>query len=119
MKNLISLLLVVGALAGGGWLKYFGPFYLDAYRMEEITESVALTWSAYTKPRAEGELVAQFRDRDIDYITPEHCNLEERGGEFSVSCAWQVDVYPPLIAGRRLDFLVESVASKDRRLVED
>ncbi len=119
MKNLISLLLVVGALAGGGWLTYFGPYYMDSYRMEEITQTVALTWAAFTKQRAETELLTQLRDRDIDYITPEHCNLKEMGGDFLVSCTWQVDVYPPLVAGRRLDFTVESVASKDGRLVDD
>ncbi len=118
MKNLISLALVAAAVAGGGWLIYFGPYYKDKYVMEEVVQSVALTWAAYTKSRAETELVSQFRQRGIDYITPDHCALKEMGSDYYVSCAWQVDVYPPLVGGRRLDFEVESVATKDGRLVE-
>lgn len=119
MKNLISLLLVGAALVGGGWLIYFGPYYKDRYVMEEVTQSVALTWAAYNKERASSELEQQFRKRGIDYITAEHCEIKEMGDQVYVSCAWQVDVYPPLIGGRRLDFEVESVAGKDGRLVDD
>lgn len=119
MKNLISLLLLAAALVGGVWLIYFGPYYKDELVMEEVTQTVALTWAAYNQQRAASELESQLRQEGIDYITPEHCDLKQMGDEYYVSCAWQVDVYPPLVGGRRLDFAVESVAGKDGRLVLD
>ncbi len=107
MKNLITLALLVGAVAAGGWLVYFGPYYKDYYTMEEVAESVVLTWQAYTKERAKGEINHQLKARGIDYITPAHFALREEAGEKVVEVEWQVDVYPPLVGGRRLDFYIE------------
>jgi len=119
MKNFLSLLLVVGLLAAGAWLVYFLPYYKDYYIMQEVTQSVALTWAAFNKDRAVREVNIQLQKREIDYITAEHCELSEHAGEFHVDCAWQVDVYAPLIGGRRLSFETGSVANKDGRLVND
>ena len=119
MKNLISLALVVGAVAGGGWLVYFGPYYRDYYTMQEVVQSVALTWAAYDKPRGEREVGQQLAKREIDYITPQNCELTDHAGELTVSCAWQVDIYLPVGPGRRLDFEVEAAATKDGRLVNN
>ncbi len=119
MKNLIVLILVAFAVVGGVWLIYFFPYYKDYYTMKEVVQSVSLTWAAYNKPRAETEITMQLQKREIDYITPQNCELKESGGEFVTSCAWQVDVYPPLIGGRRLDFEVEAAATKDGRLVTE
>lgn len=119
MKNLLTLLLVAGLVVLGGWLVYFFPYYKDKYTMDEVVQTVALTWAAYDKTRAEHEVSTQLGKREIDYITPQNCELKESGGEFRVSCAWQVDVYPPFIGGRRLDFEVEAAATKDGRLVDD
>lgn len=119
MKNLLSLLLVASLVVGGGWLIYFGPYYRDYYTMQEVAQTVSLTWAAYDKSRGEHEIATQLEKRDIDYITPQNCELNESGGEFVVTCAWQVDVYPPLIGGRRLDFEVQSASTKDGRLVDE
>ena len=119
MKQLISLILVLGLVAAGGWFIYFWPYYKDYYTMQEVAESVALTWSSYNKERAVVEIDSQLKKREISYIEPTQFELRESGGEFEVSVAWQVDVYPPLIGGRRLDFEVDAVATKDGRLVND
>ena len=119
MKNLISFVLVAAAIVGGGWLIYYGPYYKDYYTMQEVAQSVALTWAAYNKERAGHEVEDQLKAREIDYITPEHCELHEAAGELVVTCRWQVDVYPPLVGGRRLSFEAEAAATKDGRLVDD
>lgn len=118
-KDYLTLLTVSGVVIGGGWLTYFGPYYKDYYVMQEVAESGALTWAAYSKERGRHEVADQLKRREIDYVTPAHCELHEGIGTFIVTCRWQVDVYPPLIGGRRLDFEAEAVASKDGRLVVD
>ena len=80
---------------------------------------MAMNWGAYTRTRAEGELENQLRRREIDYITPEHCRLQEQAGEKVVTCAWQVDVYPPLVGGRRLEFEVEGRVDSTGNLVKN
>ena len=119
VKNLISLTLIAGLLVAGGWLAYFGPYYKDFYTMQEVTESVVLTWGAYNRERAEGEIGTQLRRREIDYITPEHCSFHEEASERVFGCAWQVDVYPPLIGGRRLDFETEARVDARGELFRD
>ena len=119
MKNVLSILLLAGALAGGGWLVYFGPYYMDSFTMQEVTESAVLTTASFGMKRGGEELAYQLDKRGIDYITAEHCAIAERGGTFHCDCAWQVDVYPPLIGGRRLSFSASAEASKDQRLVKD
>jgi hypothetical protein len=119
MKHLLTLLLGGGVIVGGGWLVYFGPYYMDSYTMQEVTESVALTMASFGTKRGLTELEHQFDKREIDYITAEHCELSDRDGQFSCNCEWQVDVYPPLIGGRRLSFWAGATAGKDQRLVKD
>jgi hypothetical protein len=119
MKNIISLLLLAGALAGGGWLIYFGPYYMDVYTMQEVAETSVLTAAAFGTARGTQELDHQLERRGIDYITGEHCKVAEKAGEFHCDCTWQVDVYPPLIGGRRLSHEVHAAAGKDQRLVKD
>lgn len=117
VKNLLGFLLVAALIAGGGWLAYFGPYYKDYYTMEEVVQSVVLTWGAYNKDRAVAEVATQLRRREIDYITPEHCRLREEASERVVLCSWQVDVYPPLVGGRRLDFSTEARIDSQGQLI--
>ena len=119
MKNVLSVLLLIGALVGCGWLVYFGPYYMDSLTMQEITESVVLTTASFGDKRGGQELDFQLEKRGIDYITAEHCVIKERGGNFHCDCAWQVDVYPPLVGGHRLSFSAGAEAGKDQRLVKD
>ena len=119
MKHLLSLLLAVGVVVGGGWFVYFGPYYMDSYTMQEVTETTALTMASFGVKRGSQELAHQLEKREIDYITAEHCELAEKSGTFSCDCEWQVDVYPPLIGGRRLSFSAGAAAGKDQRLVKD
>ncbi len=119
MKNFITLVIVVGLVAAGGWLTYFGPYYKDYYTMQEVAESVVLTWQAYTKERATTEITAQLRKREIDYITPAHFTLREEAGQKVVEVEWQVDVYPPLVGGRRLDFYVEERVDQNGEIVRE
>ncbi len=118
-SGLLGPLMVASVVVGGGWLIYFGPYYKDYYTIEEVAQSGALTWAAYNKERGRHEVADQLKRREIDYVTPAHCELHEGVGTFIVTCRWQVDVYPPLIGGRRLDFVAEATASKDGRLVVD
>lgn len=108
VKNFLSLTLIAALIAAGGWAIYFGAYYKDYFTMQEVTESVVLSWGAYNKTRAEAEIGTQLRRREIDYITPEHCDFREEATERVFDCAWQVDVYAPLIGGRRLDFATEA-----------
>ena len=119
VKNLLNLTLLAALVAAGGWLAYFGPYYKDFYTMQEVTESVALTWGAFTKERAESEIGTQLRRREIDYITPEHCSFHEEANERVFACAWQVDVYAPFIGGRRLDFSTESRVDSRGELIRN
>ncbi|MBM4369710.1 MAG: hypothetical protein FJ102_26100, partial [Deltaproteobacteria bacterium] len=56
---------------------------------------------------------------DIDYITPAHFTLSEEAGQKVVVVEWQVDVYPPLVGGRRLDFYVEQRVDQSGDLVRE
>lgn len=119
MQKFLTLLLLTGGLVGGGWLVYFGPYYIDSYTMQEVTETVALTSAAFGVKRGSQELDDQLIRREIDYITPEHCDIAERAGTFHCDCSWQVDVYPPLVGGRRLSLSATAEATRDQRLVKD
>jgi hypothetical protein len=117
--RIVSLLLLVAALAGIGWAWLFGPYWIDYYKMQDVAGSAVLSWAAFDETRGRMQLVEQLRHREIpDYITLDACRFyEEQGALKVVDCAWTADVYIPLVdQTRRLFFQVKKTATRDGRL---
>lgn len=117
----LPLLLFLAALAAAAWAWFFGPYYLDAVKMEDVAGSAVLSWAAFDEGRGRSELAEELRRREIpDYLTPDACKFyKQGGGEKVVDCSWTVDVYLPVIDHtRRLAFQVVQVAGADGRLAE-
>jgi hypothetical protein len=109
MRQLVSLLLMVGAVVGVGWCYYFAPFYIEHFRMGDVVGSAAMTWHALGEKKGREELLVRMRQREIDseYLDPAtRCQFYEEEGNKIVGCEWEVEVYPPLVGGRRLHFAV-------------
>lgn len=109
----LSVVLLVAVLIGLGWSYYFGSYYVDAFKMNDVVGSAALSWTAYTQQRAQNELKDQLKRREIpEYLTPEQCTFyEEPEGAKVVDCQWHVDVEVPLMGERRLRFRVAKAAN--------
>lgn len=109
----LTVVLIVAAAAGAAWCYYFGPYYLDEYRMQDVVATTALTWAAYSEDRAHVELKDQMRLREVgSYLTPEQCTFYEDVGETKViDCDWYVDVFLPGDNGRRIKFKVAYAAA--------
>lgn len=117
----LTLVLILAAAAAAGWAWFFGPYYVDAFKMEDVAGSAALSWAAFDEQRGKMELAEELRRREIpDYLTPDACKFyKQNGDEKVVDCAWTVDVYLPVIdQTRRLAFQVVQVANTDGRLAE-
>lgn len=108
----LTVVLILAAAAGAGWCYYFGPYYIDEFKMQDVVGTAALTWGAYNEERAHVELKDQMRIRGVgEYLTPEQCTFYEDVGETKVvDCDWYVDVYLPFEAGRRIKFRVAYAA---------
>lgn len=104
----LTVVLIIAAAIGAGWAYYFGPYYMDEYRMTDVVGTAALTWGAYNEDRAHVELKDQMRLREVgEYLTPEECTFyEDVGNTHVVDCSWYVDVQLPFDNGRRLNFRV-------------
>lgn len=111
--RVLSFLLIVALAAGCGWAYIFGPYYLDAWKMQDVVGSAALSWSAFTEEKGRAQLREELQRREIPgYFTEDKCTFyEEPDGMKVVDCEWYVDVYPPLVAPRRLKFSVAKAAS--------
>ncbi len=117
----LTLVLILAAAAGAGWVWLFGPYWIDAYRMNDVAGSAALSWAAFDEPRGRMELAQELRRREIpDYVTPDQCRFYLEPGDLKVvDCAWTVDVYLPVVdQTRRLSFQVVKSATPDGRLEE-
>ena len=108
----LTAVLLVAALLGVGWYYYFGSYYIDAFKMNDVVGSAALSWTAYTQLRAQNELKDELKRREIpEYLTPEQCTFyEEPAGAKVVDCQWIVDVEVPVLGERRLKFRVAKAA---------
>ncbi len=116
-----TIVLVVAVIAGLGWAWLFGPYYVDAYKMNDVAGTAVLSWAAFDEPRGRIELADQLRKREIpDYLTPEACRFYMEAGNVKVvDCQWTADVYLPLVEqARRLSFQVKKSAGTDGRLIE-
>lgn len=116
-----TFLLLLAALAGLGWCWLFGPYYVDAWKMEDVAGSAVLSWANYNKGKGEQELARGLRDREIpEYLTPQACDFYEEPEQVkTVDCAWFVDVQIPVVdQARRLKFRVVKSASRDGRLMD-
>lgn len=119
--KLFTVLGILLVLVAGGWAFFFGPYYVDSLKMEDVAGSAALTWVAFDEAKGRAELAEQLRRREIpDYFTPESCRFYGAPGDQKVvDCAWTVDVYLPVVdQTRRLSFHVKKTASADGRLVD-
>lgn len=119
--RLTSFLLLVVLAVGLGWCWLFLPYYIDAWKMEDVAGTAVLSWANINRARGEGVLKHGLKDREIpDYLTPENCDFyEEADGLKTVDCAWFVDVTIPVAdQTRRLQFRVVKSASRDGRLVD-
>ena len=116
----LTVVLIVAGILGAGWAWFFGPYYLDAYKMNDIVGSSVLSWAAYDENRGHLELADGLRKREIPaYLTPDACRFyTEAGGIKVVDCAWTADVYLPFDQARRLHFQVVKSAGTDGRLLE-
>jgi len=117
----LTYVLIVAALAAAGWAWYFGPYFVDSYKMQDVVGSAALSWAAFSEEKGKAQLAAELKRREIpDYLTPDACIFYmEPGGLKVVDCEWTVDVYLPVVdQARRLSFQVVKSASSDGRLVE-
>lgn len=103
-----TVVLILLVAAAGGWAYYFGPYYVDYFKMQDVTASAALNWTAYSEAHAREELRTEMKRRNVgEYLTPEVCTFFEDVGETKVvDCEWYVDVYLPGDKGRRLEFSV-------------
>ncbi|MDP2305379.1 MAG: hypothetical protein Q8P18_05085 [Pseudomonadota bacterium] len=119
--RVLTMVLIVAALAAAGWAWLFGPYWVDYFKMQDVAGSAVLSWAAYDETRGRSELAEQLKFREIpDYLTPDACRFYiEAGGIKVVDCAWTVDVYIPLVEeARRLSFSVVQSASTDGRLLK-
>jgi hypothetical protein len=117
----LTYVLIVAALAAGGWVWFFGPYWIDSYKMQDVVGSAVLSWAAFDEGKGKAELAAELKRREIpDYLTPDACSFYlESGGVKVVDCAWTVDVYLPLVdQARRLSFQVVKSAGTDGRLIK-
>jgi hypothetical protein len=117
----LTVVLALAALLGVGWAWFFGPYWIDYYKMNDVVGSAALSWSAFNEARGRMELADGLRKREIpDYLTPDACRFYEEAGSVKVvDCAWTVDVYIPVVAtARRLSFQVVKSVGTDGRLLE-
>lgn len=117
----LTVVLIVAAVAGAGWAWLFGPYYVDAWKMQDVAGTAVLSWAAFDETRGRMELADQLRKREIpDYLTPDACKFYKEPGEVKVvDCVWTVDVYLPVVdQARRLSFQVTQAASTDGRLLE-
>lgn len=119
MKNFILFAFAAGVLGFGYWYTYFGPFFYDQWKMNDICGTAALSWAAFSKERGESELRLEMRRRQIgEEVVPEDCEFYEDVGNKVVECQWQVDVMAPLLGTRRLKLFASAAASPDNRLVK-
>jgi len=104
--NILSLLLLLALVAGGGACWLFGPYYWDFEVMKEITKSSAREWSALGELKGRAELTHLLAKRELDdYITERDCTFEERGSMKIIDCRWVVEVpYPYTSHTQVLDF---------------
>lgn len=109
----LTLVLIVAALMGIGWAVIFGPYWIDAWKMQDVVGSAALSWDAFSEDKGRQQLLDEMKRREIpEYLTPEECTFfEEPDHSKVVDCNWYVDVYPPLIEPRRLKFRVIRAAN--------
>lgn len=114
-----TVLLLLAAIVGGGWSYYFGIHHVQAYKMNDVVGTAALTWVALGETRAHQKLDEELRRREIpEYVTPENCTFYEDAGEKTVECSWVVDVYLPFVAdGRRMRFRVAKTALANGELI--
>ena len=112
----VVLLVALAAAAGWGW--YFGPYFVDAWKMEDIAGTAAITWSALGEDKGHAKLSEEMRRREIPaYLTEDKCTFYEDAGQMKVvDCDWYVDVYPPLITPRRLKFRVTKASDANGKL---
>lgn len=119
--KLLTPVLIIAALLGLGWCYYFGPYYIDAYKMKDVAGTAAISWAAFNEEKGHNELGQELKRREIpEYLTVENCSFYERPGDVKVvECTWYVDVYLPFTeTARRLSFRVEQSATRDGLLDE-
>lgn len=116
----LSVVLIVAAIIGAGWAWFFAPYYIDAWKMQDVVGSSALSWAAFTENKARIQLHDEMRRREIpDYLTEDKCTFYEDVGDVKVvDCDWYVDVYPPLMSPRRVRFRVARAADSSGHLEE-
>ncbi len=104
----MTVVLILLATAGLGWAYYFGPYYVDYFKMHDVAATGALNWSAYNESHAREEVRMQMNQRKIgEYLTPDQCTFYQDVGDTKVvDCEWYVDVYLPGDSGRRVNFSV-------------
>lgn len=115
----LTVVLLVALAAGAGWAWLVGPYYLDAWKMEDVVGSAALMWAAQNEDRARVQLRDEMQRRTVGpYITPDLCTFYEDPGNVKVvDCSWYVDVDIPAMGPRRFRYRVMKSASPDGRLL--
>jgi len=118
--RIASLLLMIAAAAGAGWLFFFGGAHITAWKMQDVVGSAALSWNSLGETRGRQQLEEEMRRREIPaYLTKEQCTFyEEAGGAKTVECSWFVDVHMPLVGGRRVRFRVAKRADASGTLTD-
>lgn len=117
----LTVVLIVALLAGVAWAVVVGPYYLDAWKMEDVAGNAAASWAAYDEQRGRTKLRDEMRIRKVgEYLTEDLCTFYEDATKVKVvDCSWYVDVEFPVIGvARRYRFRVTKSADVDGRLIE-
>ena len=116
----LTVVLIAAAIVGAAWAWFFAPYYIDAWKMQDVTGSAAASWAAFTEEKGRAKLHDELKRREIpDYLTEDKCTFYEDVGEVKVvDCDWYVAVYTPLVEPRRLKFRVVRAVGRGGRLAE-
>lgn len=94
--SIVSLLLLVAALAGGVAVNMLYEPYITYFKMKEITKSVLLDWHGLNLSKGKRRLPEEFVRQEIpEYITEDNCTFEDAPPEKIFHCEWEVDAYYP------------------------
>lgn len=117
----LTVVLILAAVAAGLWAWLVGPYYLDAWKMEDVAGNAVSSWAAFNEDRGRTKLRDEMRIRGVgEYITEDVCTFYEDAARVKVvDCNWYVDVEFPVVGmARRFRFRVTKSADVDGRLIE-
>lgn len=120
LRVIFSLALAIGVIVGAGWLWLFGPYYMDAWKMENCVGDAALTWANLGIDKGKDQLRMSMDERSIgDEIDRNaNCRFYEEEDVKIVECEWEVIVDVPGLGKRKLSFDQYAGATRDGRLAD-